>query len=133
MKYVVLVAVILGFAMQAEAANSVIDTIQSGYKASGAEKFDAKRGEKMWAEKHLDAESGKEMNCATCHGTDLTKAGSHYRTGKVIEPMSLKVNPERFTDEAKIEKWFMRNCKGTWGRECTVQEKGDFLEFLRMQ
>jgi hypothetical protein len=47
--------------------------------------------------------------------------------------MSMKVNAERFTDVKKIEKWFKRNCKDAWGRECTVQEKADFLTFLLAQ
>jgi len=47
--------------------------------------------------------------------------------------MSARVNAERYTDEKKIEKWFKRNCKDTWGRECTAQEKGDFLTFLLAQ
>jgi hypothetical protein len=35
---------------------------------------------------------------------------------------------DRFSDPEKVEKWFKRNC--TWGRECTAQEKGDFLAYL---
>jgi len=87
----------------------------------------------MWQEKHLDAKSGKDRSCETCHGTNLKVSGKHIRTGKVIDPMAPSVNSERFTDEKKIEKWFKRNCKWTLGRECTPQEKGDFLSFLKAQ
>jgi len=51
----------------------------------------------------------------------------------VIDPMALSVNPERYTDPDKIEKWFLRNCKWTLGRECTAQEKGDVLTYLGSQ
>lgn len=44
--------------------------------------------------------------------------------------MKPAVNPERLVDAKKIEKWFLRNCKWTFGRECTAQEKGDFLTFI---
>ncbi|MEA3244387.1 MAG: DUF1924 domain-containing protein, partial [Pseudomonadota bacterium] len=33
-------------------------------------------------------------------------------------------------DGKKIEKWFKRNCKWTLGRECTAQEKADFLAYI---
>ena len=36
-----------------------------------------------------------------------------------------------YTDPEHIEKWFTRNCKWTLGRECTPQEKGDFLLMIR--
>ena len=55
------------------------------------------------------------------------------KTGKVIDPMAPSVNPKRFTDAKEIEKWFKRNCTWTVGRECTPQEKGDFLSYLRTQ
>jgi hypothetical protein len=45
--------------------------------------------------------------------------------------MAPSVDAERYTDLGKMEKWFKRNCKWTWGRECTPQEKGDLLEYLR--
>ena len=54
-------------------------------------------------------------------------------TGKTIAPMAVSANPERFTDEAKIEKWFRRNCKEVVGRECTAAEKADFLAWLVRQ
>ncbi|TBR21868.1 MAG: DUF1924 domain-containing protein, partial [Candidatus Nitrosotenuis sp.] len=33
-------------------------------------------------------------------------------------------------DPKFVEKWFKRNCKETLERECTPQEKGDFLAYL---
>ena len=35
-----------------------------------------------------------------------------------------------FTDTAKIEKWFKRNCKDVLERECSAAEKADVLSYL---
>ncbi len=59
--------------------------------------------------------------------------GKHNRTGKMIKPISPTVNPERLTDIKKIKKWLLRNCKWTFGRECTTQEKGNILLWLSQQ
>jgi hypothetical protein len=44
--------------------------------------------------------------------------------------MAPSVQPERFTDPAKVDKWFTRNCKWTWGRLCTAQEQRDIQAYL---
>jgi hypothetical protein len=31
---------------------------------------------------------------------------------------------------AKVEKWFRRNCQDVLQRECSAQEKGDFIAWL---
>ncbi len=110
-------------------ANPATDALFAQYKSEGATGFDAERGRKDWTRDGKE-EDGKKINCTTCHGDDLSKAGKHHKTGKVIEPMAPSANPERFTDAKKIEKWFKRNCNDAWGRECTAQEKGDILKFL---
>jgi len=99
---------------------------------AGSEKltFSAERGKTLWNQKNISKKDGKERNCHTCHGTDLTKMGKHVKSGKEIEPMALSVNKERFTKLKKIKKWFKRNCKWTFGRECINQEKGDLLTYL---
>jgi hypothetical protein len=43
-----------------------------------------------------------------------TGKGEHAVTDKVIEPMAPAFNPQRFTDAAKVEKWFRRNPKTCW-------------------
>jgi len=112
-------------------ASPASDSLLAKYKSEGAAKADVTKAKKDWtAEVVVD---GEKMSCASCHGTDFTKAGKHHKTGKVIEPMSSKVTADRYTEEKKIEKWFKRNCKDAWGRECTVQEKADFLTFLIAQ
>jgi hypothetical protein len=69
----------------------------------------------------------------TCHGRDLTQPGRQANTGKVIEPLAPSVNPQRLTDPAKIEKWLTRNCRWTLGRECTANEKADFIAYIKTQ
>jgi hypothetical protein len=71
-------------------------------------------------------------SCTTCHGDSPTQAGK-TRAGKEIAPMAVSKTPDRYTDAAKVEKWFRRNCKSVLGRECTALEKGDFLTFMIAQ
>ena len=59
-----------------------------------------------------------------------TAEGKHASTGKAIGPIGTGFNPERFTDAAKTEKWFRRNCNDVMGRECTAGEKADVLAWL---
>lgn len=47
-----------------------------------------------------------------------------------IEPLAPAVTPTRFTDSKKVEKWFRRNCDDVLKRECTAQEKGDFISWI---
>lgn len=108
-----------------------VSELKAEYQAQGASSFNAIAGKAFWNRTFIDAKTGKERNCASCHTTDLTKQGKHERTGKAIEPMAPSTNPQRLTDVKKIKKWFVRNCKWTLGRECTAQEKGDVLAFLK--
>lgn len=116
-----------------EARADAVAEAQASYQAQGAGPFDAQAGARRWIGNFTDAKTGKQINCASCHHQDLRQPGQHLRTLKPIEPMSPAVNPQRLTDVKKIEKWFLRNCKGTWGRECTPQEKGDFLAYIQSQ
>lgn len=112
-------------------AASPVDELLKGYQKNGATAFSAKEAEAMWTKPHLDAKTGETRRCSTCHTEDLKKRGKHATTGKAIDPLAPSVNPERLTDPEKIEKWFGRNCKWTLGRECTPQEKGNFLVMMR--
>ena len=104
----------------------VVDDLQNLYRGSGAATFSEASGQGLWQK-----EGTEGCTCTTCHGEDLRQAGRHATTQKPIEPMAPSVNAARFTDAAKVEKWFLRNCKWTWGRECSAQEKGDLLQYLR--
>lgn len=108
-----------------------VDDRLAAYQAEGAAEFSAERGKEMWFKGYVDAQGGKERSCTSCHTNNARVNGKHAKTGKPIKPMAPSVNPQRLTDGAKVEKWFKRNCKWTLDRECTAQEKGDFLSYLR--
>jgi cytochrome c peroxidase len=86
------------------------------------------RGEKFFFAKVTQA-SGEIASCTSCH-TDNPKAVGKTRAHKPIDPLAPVANRERLTDPAKVEKWFKRNCKDVLARECTAQEKADFVAFL---
>lgn len=85
----------------------------------------ATRGEKFFTSKH-----SKEWSCASCHGMPPTKDGKHASTDKVISPLAPAYNNKRFTDEAKVNKWFKRNCNDVLNRECSALEKADVMAYL---
>ncbi|PVV08314.1 MAG: hypothetical protein B6D77_12165 [gamma proteobacterium symbiont of Ctena orbiculata] len=111
-------------------ANSVESMLES-YQAEGAGPFSAEQGREAWQRLVIDEKSGKPRSCSDCHGDNLGNPGQHIKTGKRIEPMAPSVNAKRLTDPKQIKKWFKRNCKWTWGRVCTPQERGDLLLFLQ--
>lgn len=110
-------------------ASPATDAEFAQFKKEGASNFSAERGKQDWS-KEVVSKEGDKRSCTTCHDADPTKPGRHNKTKKVIEPMAPSVTADRLTDQKKIEKWFKRNCEWAWGRECTAQEKGDFLKFL---
>jgi len=123
---------------QAAEAGSAIPEMMAKYTAEGGSNFSAEAGKKIWSHEVAD-EEGKMRSCTTCHGADLTKPGKHQKTGKIIAPLAPSVpfvmveekDIPRFSKAKKIRKWFKRNCKWTFGRECTPQEKGDVLTYLK--
>jgi cytochrome c peroxidase len=90
--------------------------------------FSAERGGSFFKAEHMHSD-GKKVSCSTCHTLDPRNQGK-TRANKVIEPMATIANPHRFTDSAKVEKWFGRNCKDVLERVCTAQEKGDYIQYL---
>jgi hypothetical protein len=99
---------------------------QAAAEASpGFQGFSATRGEQFFRTTH-----GNDWSCATCHTKSPAEQGKHARTGKPIKPLSPLANPERFTDQAKVDKWFRRNCNDVLDRACTPLEKGDVLTYL---
>ena len=110
-----------------------VDQVLAQYRTQGAGEFNADAGKVLWDKSYPDARGGEARQCASCHSADLRQPGKHDQTGKRIEPMAPSVNAKRLTDVKFMEKWFLRNCKGTLGRECTPQEKGNVLVFLRGQ
>ncbi len=87
--------------------------------------FSAAAGERFFKQTH-----GNEVSCASCHTENPAASGKHSKTGKIIKALAPAANAERFSDSAKVEKWFKRNCNDVLGRVCTPQEKGDVITYL---
>jgi Domain of unknown function (DUF1924) len=93
--------------------------------------FSTARGEKL----HVTKFSGGKAEtpaCTSCHADNPRNPG-RTPTGKSIEAVAISVSPARYTDPAKVEKWFRRNCNDVLGRECTPLEKGDWLSHMISQ
>lgn len=94
-------------------------TTEAGAPAQG------ERGRAFFTARH-----GGEWSCASCHGQPPTAEGKHASTGKAIAPLAPAFNPKAFTDTARVDKWFRRNCKDVLARECSPQEKADVMAYL---
>lgn len=78
----------------------------------------------------FNSTQGGEWSCATCHTRDPAAPGRHATTGKRIEPMAPRANPERLSSARNVAKWFRRNCRDVLGRECSAAEKADVVAYL---
>ena len=97
----------------------------AGYSAQAGTAAVPDRGQQLFTTRH-----GREWSCSSSHGAVPTQVGKHASTGKAIGALAPAFNPERFTDAAKAEKWFRRNCNDVMGQECTATEKADVLSWL---
>lgn len=95
------------------------------WSAQAGSPGNADRGKVFFTSRH-----GGEWSCASCHATPPTAQGKHASTGKSIAPLAPAFNPKAFTDTAKVDKWFRRNCNDVLSRECTAVEKADVLAYL---
>lgn len=86
---------------------------------------DAGRGRDFFTRRH-----GSEWSCASCHGNLPTARGRHAGTGKTLDPLAPAFNARAFTDTARTDKWFRRNCNDVLKRECSAGEKADVLAYL---
>jgi hypothetical protein len=93
--------------------------------------FSVERGQAFWQAAHTGGK-GETPSCTSCHTKDPTAEG-RTRAGKAIAPMAVSRTPERFTDAAKVAKWFERNCNTVLGRACSAVEKGDIITYLSAQ
>ncbi len=73
---------------------------------------------------------GKQIACASCHTANPANPGKHLVTGKPIKPLAPAVNKERFSDTAKVEKNFEKHCLEIIGRDCTAEEKGNYIAYM---
>lgn len=109
--------------------------IMSGYASQAKQEnpalkeFSASRGELFYHATRTHS-SGTKISCNTCHSHNPKGVGVHATTRKEIQPLAPIANKERFSDPAKVEKWFKRNCQDVLERACTAQEKGDFIAYL---
>ena len=90
--------------------------------------FSAARGEKLHFTKFAGGKP-ETPACTSCHADNPRSAG-RTPAGKAVEAVAVSVTPARYTDPAKVEKWFKRNCNDVLGRECTPLEKGDWLTYV---
>ena len=119
----------IGLAGTAQA--DVVSDLLKQYEGQGASAFNPATAEAMWTKPFTDAKTGEARRCSTCHTEDLRRVGKHATTGKAIDPLAPSANPKRLTEAEKVEKWLSRNCKWVLSRECSPQEKGDFLVMIR--
>ena len=119
--------VVAGAAAYAATPAEIQKTLEPAARAeAGAfSGFSSLRGEQFFTSRH-----GNDWSCASCHTQSPLLQGKHAQTGKAIAPLAPAANPQRFTDSAKVEKWFKRNCNDVAGRVCTAQEKGDVMQYL---
>lgn len=109
----------------ADSPASFLERFNADARSAGEGPGNPARGQKFFNQTH-----GSEWKCATCHGAVPTGKGEHTVTRKIIDPMAPAFNPQRFTDAAKVDKWFRRNCKDVLTRECTAREKADVMAWL---
>ncbi len=111
------------------AANTARDAILKTYASeAGVTSFSVAEGKALFQGHHTGGKADTP-SCTTCH-TQNPAALGQTRAGKQIKPMAVSMNPNRFTDAAKVEKWFRRNCHTVLGRACTPKEKGNIITYL---
>ncbi len=121
-----LAALCLGAAASpSHAADTTAAQQLARWSAQAGSPGNADKGQVFFTTRH-----GGEWSCASCHGTPPTAQGKHASTGKSIAPLAPAFNPKAFTDTAKVDKWFRRNCNDVLSRECTAVEKADVLAYL---
>ncbi len=120
-RVLIIAAALFAAGAQAEAPRDFLARFEQEAGAAAS----PERGARFFASKR-----GSEWSCASCHTERPTQAGRHARTDKPIAPLAPAANAERFTDAAKVDKWFRRNCNDTLARLCSAQEKADVLAWL---
>ena len=120
-----ILAALLAVAFAATAQPTTPAAQGAAYAAQAGAAASPARGEQFFTARH-----GREWACASCHTAAPVQPGKHATTGRPIGAMAPAGNPERFTDAAKTEKWFRRNCNDVVGRECTPLEKADVIAWL---
>ena len=102
--------------------------ILAALMAEAGGKASPTQGEKLFRGKFSGGKSAQ--SCTDCHGDDPRLPGRHNKTHKAIDPLAPSAQRDRFSDPAKVEKWFRRNCPEVMGRACTPLEKADFTAYM---
>ena len=131
LKKVLFVSLLIGCSTSLMAAN--INNEVTKKPSNQTEQSSLIKGKQLWQQKFTGKKPYTERSCTSCHGDNVALMGKHIKTNKQIKPMALSSNPKRFTKKTKVDKWFLRNCKWTMGRECTQQEKNDISTYLKSQ
>ena len=116
---------IAGLCLAGTAEAATPNELLADYSKNAAASANPGRGQQFFVSHH-----GQEWACGSCHGAVPTDTGKHAATGKQIKPLAPAFNAERFTNPAKVEKWFRRNCNDVVGRECSAAEKADVIAWL---
>lgn len=109
----------------ARAADTTPSAQLARFSAEAQAPGNAERGRQFFTSRQ-----GGKWSCASCHGETPLAAGKHASTGKSIDPLAPAANAQAFTETAKVDKWFRRNCKDVAKRECTASEKADVMAYL---
>ena len=109
----------------------LVDTYAAEARAANPDfkGFSAEDGKKLFNSSRMHSKKKESRSCTKCHTKDPSRDG-RTPVGKKIEPISPAVTPKRFTDPKKVKKWFRRNCKWVLERECTPEEKGNYITYM---
>jgi hypothetical protein len=121
----VLAAVVWAGPWAARAADTGPGAQLARFAAEAARPGQADAGRAFFTRTH-----GGKWSCASCHRERPTVPGQHAVSGKTLDPLAPAANAHAFTEQARVDKWFRRNCKDVVGRECSAGEKADVLAYL---
>lgn len=94
--------------------------------------FSVQRGEALFRGSFTGGDV-RTPSCMSCHTADPRQPGRNAKTGRPIDPVAVSVDPRRYTDAGQVDKHFTRDCKSVLGRDCTMQERGDYITFMMGQ
>jgi hypothetical protein len=116
----------VSFSAQADVATA--EQAAKQYSLFAKSTLSADEGRAFYTKKIVVA--GKDLSCSACHTDNPANVGKHNESGKAIQPMSPVVNPKRFSEVQKSEKGFTKHCKDLYGKDCSAQDKGNFITYV---
>ncbi len=119
---------ILACCAAAPAAAEVPQRILAGLMADAGGRASPLQGEKLFRGKFSGGKSA--ACCGDCHGDDAKLPGRHNQSQQTINPLAPVAQGNRFSDAARVEQGFRRDCPEVLGRACTPREKADFTAYM---